>query len=271
MLGTRLITTAIGVVILISVLLFSHTAILDIGVMALIAIAMWEIFSTMGYWKNKALSIICFAFAIFMPLFSYFPAYVRSGAVYVLIIFLFCLLLLHHESMSVEQIGIAFLFTYFLPLALTTIISIRRLPNGEHLIYLAFMIPWLSDSSAYIFGRLFGKKKMCPAISPNKTIVGAVSGIIGGGIGSPLIFMGVMMFFFDHRVINLIPLLLCCLLCAGIAEIGDLSASIIKRRYEVKDFGNLFPGHGGVMDRFDSVIFVMPLFYTFLKAFQILV
>jgi phosphatidate cytidylyltransferase len=271
MLGTRLITTVIGIAVLISILLLSHTIILDIGVMAVIAIAMWEIFSTVGFLKNKVLSVVCFSFAVFMPLFSYFPSYVRSGAVYVLIILLFCLLLLHHDTMTIEQIGIAFLFTYFLPLALTTIISIRRLPEGEYLIYLAFMIPWLSDSFAYIFGRLYGKEKMCPAISPNKTIVGGVCGIIGGGIASPLIFTGVMEIFFDHHVINLIPLILGCLLCAAIAEVGDLSASIIKRRYGVKDFGNLFPGHGGVMDRFDSVIFVMPLFYTFLKVFQILV
>lgn len=270
MLATRLITTAIGIAVLISVLLLSHTIILDIGIMVLIAVAMWEIFSTIGYLKNKTLTAICFVFAVFMPLFSYFPAYVRSGSIYVLITLLFCLLLKRHETMSIEQVGMAFLFTYFLPLALTTIISIRRLTDGQYLIYLAFMIPWLSDSFAYIFGRMFGKAKMCPSVSPNKTIVGGIWGIIGGGIASPLIFSAVMAVFFHRQVINYIPLFLCCILCAGISEIGDLSASIIKRKYGVKDFGNMFPGHGGVMDRFDSVIFVMPLFYTFLKLFQIL-
>ncbi len=164
----------------------------------------------------------------------------------------------------------AFLFAIFSASGLNHHHLHPRIPNGEFLIYLAFMIPWLSDSFAYIFGRLFGKKKMCPAISPNKTIVGAVCGIIGGGIGSPLIFMAVVTAFTSHRVINLIPLILCCLLCAVIAEVGDLAASVIKRRYGVKDFGNLLPGHGGMMDRFDSVIFVMPLFYTFLKVFAIL-
>lgn len=270
MLATRLTTTVIGIGVLVGILLLSHTVVLDIGVMILIAVAMWEIFSTMGYLKYRILSAACFLFAVFMPLFSYFPSYIRSGAVYVLIIFLFCYLLANYNAISIEEIGVAFLFAYFLPLALTTIISIRRLPSGEFLIYLAFMIPWLSDSFAYIFGRLFGKRKMCPAISPNKTIVGAVCGIIGGGIGSPLIFMAVVTATTPHRVINLIPLFLCCLLCAVIAEVGDLAASVIKRRYGVKDFGNLFPGHGGMMDRFDSVIFVMPLFFTFLKVFSIL-
>ena len=267
---TRIATACIGIVLFIGVLLVGHTVVLDMAVMVLIMIAMWEIFSTMGYLKNRILVVICFSFGISMPLFSHFEPYVRSGAVYILITLLFCCLLYYRDTMSIEHIGAAFLFTYFLPLSLSTCVSIRLLPNGEYLIYLAFMIPWLSDSCAYFFGKAFGKKKLCPNISPNKTVVGGIAGLLGGGVLAPVAFGVVMKFIFHLQMTNFAVLVFCCLLCALISEIGDLSASIIKRKYNVKDFGNLFPGHGGVMDRFDSVIFVMPLFYTFLKSFEII-
>lgn len=125
-----------------------------------------------------------------------------------------------------------------------------------------FAMPLLGDTLAYTFGRLFGKKKLCPAISPNKTVAGGIGGVFGGGLG------GVLVYFMQGVFPADVPLLLLTvlgLLCGVLGQFGDLFASTVKRWTGIKDYSRLFGEHGGVMDRLDSVLFCAPIVYAVFK------
>ena len=124
-------------------------------------------------------------------------------------------------------------------------------------IWLIFIIAWATDTFAYFTGYFLGKNKLCPTISPKKTVEGAIGGIIGSTV-SCIVFS---MYFIEA---NLIYVALLGSIGSVIAQMGDLFASKIKRYIGIKDFGNIMPGHGGILDRFDSIIFVAPIVYYFL-------
>lgn len=123
----------------------------------------------------------------------------------------------------------------------------------------AFAMPLMGDSLAYFIGRFFGKKKLCPDISPNKTVAGGAGGIAGGVLGG--VFVYYMQYFYPAGE-QLLPLMMLGFLCGIVGQFGDLFASAIKRYAGVKDYGNIFPGHGGMTDRLDSVLFCAPLVYA---------
>ena len=133
---------------------------------------------------------------------------------------------------------------------------------GVALITMAFAIAYGGDGAAYFGGRAFGKHKLCPSVSPKKTVEGAIFGLIGGtavGLICRAVFVSVF-----HMPMPGIPATIALGLIGSVAgEIGDLSASLLKRHSGIKDYGKIFPGHGGVMDRFDSVIFTLIVLYCY--------
>ncbi|MBL7573072.1 phosphatidate cytidylyltransferase [Staphylococcus saccharolyticus] len=143
--------------------------------------------------------------------------------------------------MTVAYVGIGFMYFY------------ETRSEGLHYILYAFLIVWLTDTGAYIFGKLMGKHKLWPVISPNKTIEGFIGGIICS-ILVPLI----MQFFVDFHM-NIWILLLVTIILSMFGQLGDLVESGFKRHFGVKDSGRILPGHGGMLDRFDSFMFVLPL------------
>ena len=151
------------------------------------------------------------------------------------------------------------LFVYHLPL-------IRAMEHGIVLIFLPLMGAWITDTFAYFGGVLFGKHKLIPKISPKKTVEGSVSGI-AGCVLCYLLYAWIISFF-GYKV-NFVPLCVLGLICSCLSQFGDLTASLIKRNCGVKDFGNLIPGHGGILDRIDSLIFITPLCYYFLRIFEV--
>lgn len=128
--------------------------------------------------------------------------------------------------------------------------SVGEIFGERLLLWIALSVPWAADTLAYFAGRFFGKKKLCPDISPKKTVAGAVGGVAGTGVIYALLF-GI---FGEWAPLSLLAVLLGSMALAAASIFGDLFASVIKRHFGVKDYGNLFPGHGGVMDRFDSTI-----------------
>ncbi|MBI5974902.1 phosphatidate cytidylyltransferase [Staphylococcus canis] len=148
--------------------------------------------------------------------------------------------------MSVAYVGIGFMYFY------------ETREAGLEYILFGLLIVWLTDTGAYIFGRSFGKRKLWPVISPNKTIEGFVGGMICSLI-VPLVFM-----IFAPLQINIIWLLIMTLVLSTFGQLGDLVESGFKRHFGVKDSGRLLPGHGGILDRFDSFMFVLPLLNIFL-------
>lgn len=155
---------------------------------------------------------------------------------------------------------------FYVAVMMSYVYQIRELPNGICLVFLVFLSSWICDTCAYLVGVTIGKHKLAPKLSPNKSIEGSVGGIAGAALLGALygfVFQG----YLSEAFLN--PLVGCAIVCgigAVISQIGDLAASGIKRNYSVKDYGHLIPGHGGIMDRFDSVIFVAPAIY-FLTIF----
>ncbi len=181
---------------------------------------------------------------------------------------MFLVLIIHHETVTFKDLTTIFAMTIIIPTALHTIVQTRSLSENHGMFYalLTLGAAWVPDIGAYFTGTFLGKHKLCPKISPKKT----VEGFIGGIIFSVLV-MGLVGLYFTYvyyggeKHVNYITLILLGFGGSITSVVGDLSFSIIKRSCGVKDFGNVIPGHGGFLDRFDSVIFTAPLIYIILS------
>jgi phosphatidate cytidylyltransferase len=159
-----------------------------------------------------------------------------------------------------EQIAVTFLGLFYVGIMLSYIYQVRMLEDGQIIVWLIFIGAWGSDTCAYCVGMLFGKHKVAPKLSPKKSVEGCIGGIIGAAL------IGFLFALIFRSRIHLIqnPLLVFAIIGAAssvISQIGDLAASAIKRNHEIKDYGNVIPGHGGILDRFDSIIFTAPIVY----------
>lgn len=148
---------------------------------------------------------------------------------------------------------------------LAHIIFINNLENGAILIWLPFVTAWFTDSAAYFTGITIGKHKLCPTISPKKTIEGALGGIIGCSVLTTA--FGYLVGNYDNNI-GISNFIIIGLICGVASQLGDLTASYIKRYTKIKDFGKLIPGHGGILDRFDSILFTMPVVYYYFILVQ---
>ena len=145
----------------------------------------------------------------------------------------------------------------YVAVMLSFIYLTRNLPDGKFLVWLIFLCSWGCDTCAYCVGMLIGKHKMAPVLSPKKSIEGAVGGVVGAAL------LGVI--YAAATQGNMAEYALICGVGALISMVGDLAASAIKRNQNIKDYGKLIPGHGGILDRFDSVIITAPVIYYLAK------
>ncbi|NLH45791.1 MAG: CDP-archaeol synthase [Acholeplasmataceae bacterium] len=164
------------------------------------------------------------------------------------------------SSFSVLYIGL--LFSHFIMLrevssSMVKVIGMGSMSLGEVFLWLVLFGTWASDTFAYIFGCAFGKRPLCQAVSPKKSIEGAIAGFLGCVL--VVMYLGTSILAFD-----ILKTLILSILIAIFAPLGDLVESLLKRSFGVKDSGNVFPGHGGVLDRFDSVLFAIPITYYFI-------
>lgn len=156
-----------------------------------------------------------------------------------------------------EQIMAAYFGFVYVAVMLSFILLTRNLPDGKFLVWLIFLCSWGCDTCAYCVGMLIGKHKMAPVLSPKKSIEGAVGGVAGAAL------LGVI--YAAATGGKMAEYALICAVGALISMVGDLAASAIKRNQGIKDYGKLIPGHGGILDRFDSVIFTAPVIYYLAK------
>ena len=266
----RILSAAVGLCVLFVVLRFFDTLILNAAVSVISLLALYEMLAATGHIRYRGLSLACFLTAAWIPFLktSYFVQLrLFPVLVYLLVVVLFCILLAKHETLNFEDVGFAFFVSLFIPLSITTAIYMRDSFGavlGMFYVLVALGGAWLCDTCAYFSGVAFGKHKMAPKISPKKTVEGAV----GGVIGALLLLLGVA-YLLSHGFamlgspieVDYLRLALISPLLSLTSMVGDLSASVIKRQCGIKDFGSIMPGHGGVLDRFDSVLFVMPLVY----------
>ena len=151
-----------------------------------------------------------------------------------------------------------------IPLALSCLLRLRMLDYGAGLVLIPLVSAFMSDSLALFGGMLFGKTKLAPRVSPKKTREGAVSGLVGGMVG--MILYRIFFFLCTEVQLHLGWCVLLGLVGAVLGQLGDLSFSCVKRQCGIKDYGRLLPGHGGVLDRFDSVIFAAPVIWMLVSA-----
>lgn len=164
---------------------------------------------------------------------------------------------------EISSVAIAFLAVFYVTIMLSYVYQIRMMDNGGYKVVLLFLSAWGNDTLAYCAGRLFGKHKMSPILSPKKTIEGAVGGVVGAGLLGAIYGL-VAKHFIVESFNTVIVFGAICAIGGLISIVGDLAASAIKRNYEVKDYSNLIPGHGGILDRFDSIIFIAPIIFYIL-------
>lgn len=274
----RVITALVGLVIFFLVMTFYSTWLLNISAACIIALALWELFNVTKVWQDKLLSVTCLAFGVAMPFFT--AQQVAKWGFYYHAFFafcLFCILLYHHQSLDYSKAAVAYTATSVISTTISMLIWVREISSdnvvGIYYTLLIFGMAWLTDTGAYLFGITMGKHKMAPQISPKKTVEGAVGGVL---FCLSTVFLLTMAYhwicirFWNITLeINYLYLLILTLLASGVSMLGDLSASLVKRQCHVKDYGSIMPGHGGIMDRFDSVYFVIPLAYLFIKLFPL--
>lgn len=165
-----------------------------------------------------------------------------------------------------EQISNAIMCMIYAGVMLSYLYLVREGDNGAYTVWLIFLGSWGSDTCAYLFGIAFGKRKMAPVLSPKKSVEGA----IGGVLGAAALGAGYAAIFADKLQMSINPIIAFAIICAVgalISMVGDLAASAIKRNHDIKDYGTIIPGHGGIMDRFDSVIYVAPIIWILLQIF----
>lgn len=171
---------------------------------------------------------------------------------------LFCELLADHEHIRFSALCVALFSGILYPLLIGSLVRLRGMEDGKFYILVAFLISMVADSGAYFAGRAFGKHKLAPVISPKKTVEGAIGGVIANILGM-LLYTLILSKCFGFTQVNYFYASVYGVLGALGSMLGDLTLSVVKRQVGIKDYGNLMPGHGGALDRFDSTMICAPV------------
>lgn len=183
----------------------------------------------------------------------------------IVIIGSFCYIIMTNLKRTIIDIAVTFFSILYVPFLISFIKFVLLMDNGRLLFMFVIVAAFVSDMAAYFVGRKFGKKKLCKDISPKKTVEGSIAGVL-----AVVIVFGILTTVYNlYFAMNLpmMSMLLAGLVASIAGQFGDLSASTIKRYCKVKDFGKIMPGHGGILDRFDSIMFVAPIIYLFLNLY----
>lgn len=275
----RVITAIVAICVLIPCLILSDTIIFPIACSIVALIALYEITGCIGVRKKWLISGMTFLYGalVCVVVIAYFVGVKNSaefysifsmeklvvmmfGATFAYIFLTCCFTMLTLGEIKFLQAAELIAWTLYIMIGIMSIALLRRQGDaGVYLYGLIFIGAWMTDTGAYFVGVLFGKHKLIPEVSPKKTIEGAFGGILGC-IAGFVLYGFIIQSVCDVKV-NYIAMIVIAAVIAVVSQFGDLVASYIKREREIKDFGFIFPGHGGVLDRFDSIIAVAPSIY----------
>lgn len=267
----RVIVAVVLIPVLLLVLFWAPIWLLPIAVSALAATATHEVLWSTGFVKNPRVSALAIVLAALIPIWVYAGEEMMPAllTLFVYVVLLFAIAMASKHKVTMEKMGGSFFLSIMIPYFLASFVRIRALPDWNWYILVPFVVAFCSDAFALFAGLLFGKHKLAPALSPKKTVEGAIGGVVGSVLCT-LLYGLVLQLAFGCAVSY--PLLALYALFGSLAsQFGDLAFSYIKRQYHVKDYGNIFPGHGGVLDRFDSVIFCVPLMELFFAVMPAIV
>ena len=264
---TRLISAFCAVVLLFVVVLSGNMIALTAALVICSTLGVFELFKVFGFLDKPVLVVCSMLMAACVILNQYINPTIIMAAFFVYVLILVCHMLKFNGVFSFSDAATSAFGVVYVSVPLYMLLGLRCQDNGFWLLWIALGGAWVTDSFAYFTGMLFGKHKLCPKISPKKTIEGSVGGTVFT-VGIGLLF-GYLVSKYAGVGVNYINLGVLSLICAIVSQLGDLTASTIKREKGIKDFGNLMPGHGGFMDRFDSTLFVAPAVFIFNGIFTV--
>ncbi len=259
----RILTGAVLVAILIPVFIFYDTAALPALFAVVAVVSMYEMAKCVGISGKKHLSVTVPAYllAVILPFYQFTlaengrPAILAVASLSVFVIY--ALYVFDVVQKPLSPIAQFLTLLVYVSGATVSIVGVASMENGGFILIFLFLGSWLTDTFAYFCGTFFGRHKLIPKVSPKKTVEGSVGAVI-----FTLVFFtlyGLLVASVTDLTPDYPALMLTGFILSLVSQIGDLNASAIKRRYGIKDYGNLFPGHGGMLDRFDSVIAIAPV------------
>lgn len=268
---TRILTATLLLPVLIFFVMFGGIY-LQVGILGLATVGAIELYRAF-FKKLNPINYIGIVFGIIYIVALDFFTYERFNSLIILFgMTLLTILVFKYPKITINDVLVTFFGFFYVYFFVSYIYIIREQEFGNIYVWLIFISAWACDTGAYFTGTLIGKRKFIPNLSPNKTLEGAIGGIVFAGLGG--FVYGI--FIESHTSIDIptsVPLFFTIVTALGavFAQIGDLTASAIKRFTDIKDYGKIFPGHGGVLDRFDSVIFTAPLIHVCLTALKALI
>ncbi len=257
---TRILTAAVLVPALFIVTLVLPKMVAAVIFALLMAIAAYELLYCTGLVKHSRLVLYSSVMAFAMTMWSYSDA-IHAWLVLLILAFTFLLfmeMMLDHVKVRLEKLCLCMFAGIVVPFLLGALIRILVLYVGRYVIMIPFVVAFLNDAGAYFVGIKYGRHKLAPVVSPNKSIEGALGGIATAMAGM-LVYALILDVIAPQFTVNYGLALLYGFAGSLVGIFGDLCFSVIKRQTGIKDYGNLFPGHGGVLDRFDSLMAVAPL------------
>ncbi len=278
----RIITGVTCALVVIMLLVFTglgYQGVMSIPMGAIAAIAAYEMMRV-SKCKNKVLTVASMIAAAIGPAYvdfglqKYIPIPL-SAVIIIYVIAMLIIMLKFYDTTKFEHVALALFASLIIPGALGTLFKVRDLcvefPDlfqRSHCVFLilsAMYSAWMSDTWAYFVGSKFGKHKLAPKISPKKSVEGAVGGVVGNALFCVVTYLICDYTCFRNETLNVWIVFAGSIILTILGMCGDLSASVIKRNFGEKDFGNLFPGHGGVLDRIDSFLVTMPALYVMIQ------
>lgn len=257
----RILTSIVALAVLFPVLFLSDTVVFPVAISVVSLISLYEIFKCTKTHKKWAIVLPIYLFAAISPfLMRYLSSYVQyaliafiAAALY--LIYLFSLIVWSHGKLPFGDTAAVFALALYIIGSFSVLLYVRDFqPAGKYIYLLIFIGAWVTDVFAYFTGYFLGKHKLIEDVSPKKTVEGSIGGIVFCSIG--FVTLGLVVDHWFGQNANVLFLIVSGVIVSIISQIGDLIMSVIKRHYQIKDFGKIFPGHGGMLDRFDSILAV---------------
>ena len=254
----RILVACVGVPVILVVLFVLPEAFTPALIAVLSVIGTYEALHAIGM-NHPRIALYTALVALAIPFWVYFGEPRQWG----LLVLLVYLVLVFAEAFAsrlrvkIDRVGAGFFFAFIISYCLSSVVRVGNLELRDSYVFLPILLPFVVDAGAMFVGRFLGKHPFAPVLSPKKTVEGSVGGLIVG-VGITLLY-GLVFHFITDVEVNYYFLAVYGILGGVITEVGDLAFSYVKRNRKIKDFGHILPGHGGVLDRFDSVIFCAPL------------
>lgn len=257
---TRIITAVVGIPVIILIVLLGNP-VLQFTMMGVSLVAAYEFYKAVKSSFNP-MKYIGYVGIIVYYLFLNTKTVHLDASLGVLLVILLAWMVIKYPKYNIGDVGITLVGVLYTGLLFSFIVLIMNTQYGDFWIWLIMLSSWGSDTFAYFIGKGFGKHKLAPVLSPNKTVEGSIGGIIGAGVLGCIYTLIYTSFRYESLRHYVVLVVVSVMIAAIISQFGDLAASAMKRTYGIKDFGSILPGHGGIVDRFDSILFVAPIIYV---------